>query len=414
MNISWPGYFLRLRIPVLTIPFLTISVLVMPVLIVSILIISILIIPVQLFAATPKYQSANENFNVKLQGNFQYDYNRYDDVFNADDDGNRESRWFMRRSRLALSGDFSKDWEYKVQWNLGIDSRRNSSKGGTPESVYLRYQGFDNLSITAGQHKEPFGFENATSSKAVTAIERSAPSQLFAPGKNIGVTVKKQFEHFIWAANYTDEGNNGDDQLSRAYSTRVTYAALNHDRQALHFGFAYTNRKEKENKAKVRPELRDVDSKARIRSGKFAADGFIAYGVEFAWAHQRYHSQAEYFSGEFEGANGSEDYSADGWYAQAGTFLTNDTRHYKFSKGNFSSVKPTSDWGAVEVFARYSETDLEDHTKGNSGKIATLGLNWYLNKNWRTAINVINANYKHDVKGESNGTAIAARLQFVF
>ena len=365
-------------------------------------------------AVALEYATADQSFDIRLRGRLHYDYNDYNDVFNADSNGDNDSRWFARRSRLAVQGQFLTDFEYKVQWNLGMDSRRNASKGGTFDSLYLRYKGIDNLVITVGQHKEPFGMEQLISSNNITAIERSAPIQLFAPGKTIGATVLAKLDKFTWAVNYTDEGMDGEDELARAYSTRLTFSPVHDSGDVVHLGVAYTDRKGDETRARVRPELRDMDSAARISSGNFDSDAFKAASAELALAKSRWHLQGEYFVGTYEGRDAAMDYDVDGWYVQTGYFLTADVRNYSFSKGVFSGIKPQNPYGALELFARYSEIDLEDNNQGNSGNITTVGFNWYINKYFRTGINVVHADYNNPVNGEDDGTAIAARVQFAF
>ena len=117
--------------------------------------------------------------------------------------------------------------------------------------------------------------------------------------------------------------------------------------------------------------------------------------------------------------------SFDGWYVEGSWILTGETKAYSPSAinnevGGFNMPVPSrpfslsgDSWGAFELVARYSNTDLNWHTGqaastsqltgvfGGEERVVALGLNWYLNRNVRVMIddNII------QVRG---GTGVAA------
>ncbi len=99
-----------------------------------------------------------------------------------------------------------------------------------------------------------------------------------------------------------------------------------------------------------------------------------------------------------------------GWYAEGSWILTGETKGYSPSAinnevGGFNGPVPSrpfslsgGSWGAFELVARYSNTDLNWHTNqlattsqlagvlGGEERVIALGLNWYLNRNVRVMI----------------------------
>ena len=99
-----------------------------------------------------------------------------------------------------------------------------------------------------------------------------------------------------------------------------------------------------------------------------------------------------------------------GWYVEGSWILTGETKSYSPSAinnevGGFNGPVPSrpfsmsgGSWGAFELVARYSNTDLNWHTSqlattsqlagvlGGEEQVIALGLNWYLNRNVRVMI----------------------------
>ena len=102
--------------------------------------------------------------------------------------------------------------------------------------------------------------------------------------------------------------------------------------------------------------------------------------------------------------------SFSGWYVEGSWILTGETKPYSPSAinnevGGFNMPVPSrpfsfsgDSWGAFELVARYSNTDLNWHTSqaaslsqlagvfGGEERVVALGLNWYLNRNVRVMI----------------------------
>ena len=374
-------------------------------------------------------------YSFKVGGRIQLDYNSYDGLFNADEGGSSGSDLFFRRTRLAFSGTIAKDWAYKLQYDFEAEDTKD---------IYIRYKGLKGHSLTIGKHKVPAGFELLISTKYITAIERSAPTGAFTYERLTGFSWAGSAGTLRYQLGLFDGGSSDDDDVNWLAAGRVA-VPIEGSFGLLHLGASYafldaekgiwsadaagsTYTLSATASLAERPELRDVDSSDRIRSASFAYDGVSTYGLELALAAGPFHLQAEHFDATYDNRGEpsgtvsaadqalAEEHSFDGYYVQAGWFITGDTRPYKKSSAIFDKVKPAGAYGAWEVFARFSELDYSDGG-GNTGEVTTVGLNWYANSHVRAGLNYVHAEYDNPVGaggGEDDGDAIAMRVQIIF
>ena len=311
-------------------------------------------------------KTTNGDYRVKLGGRIQYDYNYAELNGKADED-----TFDIRRARLYVAGDV-KDWSYKVQYNVG------DNNGGTPEDVYIRYNGWGKAAkITIGKQKEPFGLEALISSKDISFLERSAFSEAYAPGRNKGIQFSGAQGDVTYAIGAFDEGDsNADDDF--ALTARATYAPIHTDNSVVHFGVAYSDR----------------------------ANDVSMAGLELATASGPFHVQAEYFDAEL----GNTD--LDGFYLEAGWVITGEQRPYK--GGKFKRVKPNNNSGAIELVLRYEDGDGKhsDIELGTTDATAYgVGVNWYLNNVVKLGLNYTEG---EDQLSNDEGSEFRARIQLAF
>nr|WP_297349526.1 porin [uncultured Glaciecola sp.] len=300
-------------------------------------------------------------FSAKLGGRIQWDYNYAELNGVADEDD-----FNIRRARLYLSGNVN-DWSYKVQFNVGNDN------GGTPEDLYIRYNGWGKQAIvTIGKQNEPFGLEQLESSKDISYLERSAVTEAYAPGRQEGILFSGQRDALTYAFGIFEDDSVGD---GTAMTGRVTYTPIKSVNHVLHFGVAHSNRDN------------DVD----------------ITGLEVAYAKGPYHMQSEFISAEE--SNGSR----EGLYLQAGWIITGETRPYK--NGIFKRVKPGNRSGAWELVVRYEDGDgaYSDEELGSTDATSYgVGVNYYLNQFIRIGATFTDAK---DNINDNHGKEFRARIQ---
>jgi phosphate-selective porin OprO/OprP len=167
-------------------------------------------------------------------------------------------------------------------------------------------------------------------------------------------------------------------------SGRFTYAPINEKTRVIHLGAASNYREvgdEGSIRFKQQPETH-VSGTNIVDTGKIDfADNTLKLGAELAFVEGPFSAQAEYVWTHVDRNNGAADLDYDGWYAQAGFFITGESRKYK--GGKFGGVSPKSvvgrgGYGAWQLAARYSSIDLNDHEiQGGEADSVTVGLNWF-------------------------------------
>lgn len=177
----------------------------------------------------------------------------------------------------------------------------------------------------------------------------------------------------------------------------------------------------------------DSNGYALASTGSLNANHVSQWGVETAGNWHSLYGQAGYYGFEIDRSGvayatttGTQivQPNADhfsGWYVQGTWLLTGEERLYNPGTGAFTPPQVPSplnfekgDWGALELAARYSDLDLNDHVndtanvvianaagapagthtydfyntvRGGDQRVLTLGLNWYPNTVVRFALN---------------------------
>ena len=323
-----------------------------------------------------KVKVSDNSASFQLGGRLQWDY----DATQSDANGVDTTDFDVRRARLYAKGHFG-DWAYKAQFNV---AESDGKKGGDAEDLYIRYLGFGSAAtVTIGKQKEPFGLEQLTSSKDISALERSAMSERYTPGRSGGIQLSGKGDNWTYGIGYFEaDGDGSDDFNNTAVTARGTVAPVQTNNAVVHLGAGYTTR--------------DADTQA---------NEVDTFNLELAGASGPFHAQAEYFDSE----EGQVD--VDGYYVQLGWIITGESRPYK--AGAFKRVKPASPKGAWEVVARFEDGDGKYSDVGlatTDGKQTTLGVNYYANKNVRLGMSYMDGEEANGASGDE----VRARLQYAF
>lgn len=363
-------------------------------------------------------RTSDGRYSFKVGGRIQLDYNDYDGVINKAVDSDGSDIWF-RRARLELGGHYD-DWSYLMAYNLTED--------GSIDQLNFGYGGWGDLAnLTFGQQKEDFGLEDTGSSKWTTAIERSLPANAFDTGNNVGIKLSGSNNFLTYSLGVFKQDVDGQNDLDTATTGRFVIRPMNDENGLIHLGVGYTQRDSDNgfNSIESRLGVRGGENKTatKVSAGYLGgiADEMTAMNIELAASFGPVHVMAEYFDGELSGVGATPDLEADGYYAQVGWIVTGESRSYKNEIAAFDKVKPAGPGGAWEVFARYDELDFSDNEgepmiklAGTTGNTLTVGANWYVNEVVKASLNYVKADVDEAIKGEDDGSAIVARLQFAF
>ena len=379
--------------------------------------------------------TTDKEFSFKINGRLQVDADSFDGFYTKN--GERADETYLRRARLEISGVAFTDWGYTFERNFGDDS-------SNWRELAIHYNGWEPVQISVGRIRPTFGLEWATSSKWITAIERSALSDL-APWVNSeegeGIRVRTTVGMFHGEAGaYRQDGDMLEDENganNTSFVLRGVIAPIVEKDQVLHLGASFGKRDLEEGYLeRIRPRLsvrgttEDRANGNRATFGGTVTDGSDqVWGLEAAYMIGPFSVQGEYRTRTVDAMEGFEDLEATGYNVQLAYTLTGESRSYKLDGGKFDKIKPENKrTGAWEVFYRFEDITVDktgvlpsgyvgalDSAKAGA-KTHTVGVNWYANEAVKISANylktsvddVVNAN------GDDDGDAISLRAQYVF
>ncbi|HYE33035.1 MAG TPA: porin [Methylomirabilota bacterium] len=397
-------------------------------------------------------RSADTNFVVKIRGLLQMDSRWYIN----DPDIRANDTFLLRRARPVIEGTVFRDFDFLFVPEFGGT--------GAPSilDAYINYKYSPALQLRLGKFKEPVGLEQLQSDSQAPFIERGLPS-LLTPNRDLGI----QLHGELWETLLTyqvgvfngigDNRNttNADTDDEKDVAARVFFHPFvrseNEYLKGLGVGIAgsYGNH-EGESGLPAGNGYVTSGQQSFFQYAPAAIAGVsptvTADGDAWRWTPQAYwyygpfsllgeyvvSSQWLRLSAPAPGAPIINEFEHTSWQVVAGYVLTGEDATYRGVTPRKTFNLSEGSWGAFEVVARYGELDIDDDVFASGGptqfanparwatEIASygLGLNWYLNRNIRSAVNY----YHTDFKGgnapgalpSENEDAIFTRVQLSF
>lgn len=381
-------------------------------------------------------ESKNHDFRVHIGGRTQFDVGWYHPdesvqqslpITNKFRDGVD-----FRRARFRIDGVMYETME----WAAEFDFVNSAGAGGpaTPISVVaptdLWWQ-WNEIPLVqhfrVGNVKEPIGFEHLTSSRFLNTMERSFMQDAFFGGFNNGFTPGAYFfgnsadERSTYAIGMFDVTTNvfGYNSGPMEYSWTGRLTALpyyeNDGRGLIHIGFSAKEWLLDEHTARFRtrasvrsgpspqwPVIADTalitaDTNQQLNGELVGVFGPLSFAAEYltSWLQKSQNSLGKEVGTVFY----------QGGYVEGLYFLTGEHRAYNrktavfdrvvpfenafFAKGDDDDDNTAYGWGAWQLVVRFQYLNLNDQgINGGVLKDTTLGINWFLNPNFK-----IQANY---------------------
>ncbi|MWV13950.1 porin [Pseudomonas sp. R-28-1W-6] len=393
--------------------------------------------------------TTDKQYSFKLGGRLQADFDQFDGFYTKNNDAGNEA--YFRRAQLELGGNY-KDWRYQINYDFA-DKSGSSQKF---DEATITYTGFSPINIKIGRFDPDYSLEKATSSKWVTAIERSSVLDLASwttdHEDGMGVQVNGTYGGMFYGSTSVQQQDKGDyledsdGKDVNSFFARGVIAPIVSETQVLHFGLDYATRtyggaKAYDGKIDTRLGVRGVDQGGSSNTGKVllaGADGNTAgfdddsvVGLEFAYMYGPFSVQSEYLKRDLTGADDNGDREATGYNAQLAYTLTGESRVYKLDGAKFDTIKPADkQYGAWEVFYRFDNLTVEDDDQNlgvagideTTADVHTLGVNWYANEAVKLSLNYLMtksdaetvAVQKRGEHDDDDGQAISLRAQYVF
>lgn len=355
-----------------------------------------------------------ENFVIHPVGRVQGDYRLLEDGAKQFRNGSDlDTHFRIRRARLGLEGTLWKSYDFKMEGEFG----EGANDVNNLTDAYLNIKWFPNAELRIGQFKEPFCYEELTSSRFIDFIERSMVTNALAPARDIGLMIHgkpfgKMLEYGLGIFN-----GEGQSKINQDNNDDMEYAG-----RFVVYPFMQTNSPWLKNLSLgvsgtfSGAQKRDFGFRQRTAEGfeffpRLAVDGQrTRVGGEFAWLFGPFSLKAEYMRGEeernnlspkdiFGNATDLDDVVADGFYITGSWLLTGEEKKSKMDHG-------------VELALRYEQlnVDADDRfdtgfkdERGNSIFAEdndtwgiTAGLNWFVNYHVRISANYIHYEFDKD------------------
>ncbi|MGH8437013.1 MAG: OprO/OprP family phosphate-selective porin [Pseudomonas sp.] len=397
--------------------------------------------------------TTDKSFSFKLGGRLQADYGRFDGFYTRN--GDTGDAAYFRRAYLELSGIAYSDWAYAVAYDFSENSGNSNGAAGSGnfDEASFSYTGFAPITLRAGRFDPDFGLEKATSSKWVTALERSAPNEMIdwvnTHQDGLGLQVQALISNYAYVSTSLSSKDANDDEGDsvKQFNARGVFAPMAEPGRVLHFGANFAQRDLDDVAAadvryRSRLGMRGVDTNGGNASGNlgnravFAGtnsgpnmwEDDTAWGLEAAWAMGPLSLQGEYFKRDTDSAGAQSDLEGDGFYAQVAYTLTGEARGYKM--GKFDAIKPANkQLGAWEVYYRYDSLSVDNdvavtnatstflrEADDTEAKVHNLGVNWYANE--AVKLSGMYTKAKTDKitnrAGDDDGDGFVVRAQYVF
>lgn len=342
-----------------------------------------------------------DHLSLEFGGRFHFDaVSIDDDVTTFRDDAD------IRRLRFDVTGEVLNDWRFKVDVDVG-----GTSTGF--KNVWVSYRGFDKVELKGGNFAAPFSMEDLMSSNAIPMMERSL-AQALAPGFLVGGGAQAYGDHWTVSGGYFFNPIDFDPQFNsesgESVMGRVTFAPVRSRKRLLHFGLGVERRDLDggvASRVRSRPEIGLATNSLVNTRALMGVDKFTNVNGELALMYGPFLVQGQYIR-RFNDAPALGDPEFDGGYILASWVVTGESRRYSRRSGVFGSVKPNSEFGAIEIVGRYSMLDLNDGSiTGGEEENVSIGVNWYIGKNIRLMGNYIHA------KAEPNKNLVRESLDAV-
>ena len=350
------------------------------------------------------FTSADEKYQLSLGGRLQTRLS----VIDSDNTAKTtpSSKWEVKRMKLWMTGyAYTKDLTYLLQVDFA-----NSGKAQMFEHGYLNYRLLDEVQLLAGQTKVPFGRQWLNSSGSQQFVDRSAASDAFRPGYDVGAKLHGdiakgvatyEFGVYGGAGQSATRAANGD-TTANAIAARVTFNPFgampysegdlaNSPKPLLSLGANYYGNVLKKTSATT-ASVTGLETTNITLAGAtgwlgqgastFSANEKVAvdtWGFDAAFKWHGFSSQAEYLAGEADGKTSSKMLRAEGFYAQAGYCIIPKTLEaairYSYIDPNRSAANDlrTDIQGALSYYFNMHNlklqgdvTDTHDQSKGGA------------------------------------------------
>jgi phosphate-selective porin OprO/OprP len=380
-------------------------------------------------------RSPDQKFQLKLRA-----YTQMDSRWLTNPEQSGDDSFLFRRIRLDFEGTLSQHIDFRVMPDFA-----NSTL--TLFDSYVNFKYFPKAQLQAGKFKPPLGLERLQSATALMFIERAFPT-LLVPSRDIGAMLWSELAeglvtYQLGAFNGVRDGgtqdvdtDDGKDVVARLFFH--PFRPLGNEwLDGLGVGVAGSwGRVDEQSPTSFRTTASSSNFFAyrNAVTGPPAIPAVTGDGDRMRWSPQAYWYAgplgflAEYVSSEQEMRRGTdrEDLTHSAWQVALSYALTGENASYRGLIPASPFAPGKGSWGAFEIAARYNEIDFDDDSfptfadpavSASETKGWTVGLNWYLNRWIKIAVNFDHTSFDGGAAGGADRDSeetVLTRLQLSY
>lgn len=287
----------------------------------------------------------------------------------------------LRRAQAELTWETAQSWELEIS---GDYQTRDDEAEFEWKDISVTWQRDNAVGLKIGQFLEPFGLERTTGYTRLSVTERSMATDIFAPGRSLGLSLFNQADWGTWAFGLFQEGREKDDP--RGASGRVTHGFKPGGEWQAQIGLSASHKLSRDSRLRVRNRAELYSGETVIRSPGYDFDRASTLGLEALGVYQSWTFSGEWFARQIR-LETSDRVWQQGGYLQSSYLFNGERRRYRDNR--LVRFKPQAGWGALEAVFRYSGVDLEEDGIGQKADIFLVGLNYYWKKRFQVRGNLL-------------------------
>jgi len=241
----------------------------------------------------------------------------------------------------------------------------------------------------------------------------------FVRSRDIGVQQSKAIfrQRATWAVGWFNDWLISGDSASAAgndFAARLTVLPIwsGDGTHYLHLGTSVRYVGGDDHKLRFRGTPASHVADYYVDTGTMAADHAWNTGLEILWNAGGYSLLGEYVTSSVNSAS-SDNPRFEGYYVTGSWVLTGEHRPYDRKTGYARRVLPQGHWGALELFGRFGQIDLNDRSV--SGGVVDgwwAGVNWWATRRWRLSVTYGDINLIRDGM-DGNTRTLLSRVQWI-
>jgi len=343
-------------------------------------------------------------------------------VYHTDGDLDVPNDLQLRRARLKIQGDCILIYPVSYKIEVGYIPHKLNLNEAWISSDHIAYLGY----LVFGVFQPPMGLDLQTSSRDLMFMEPASEVQALAPANEAGIQIGQPVfnQRATWALGIfgggifsTEYGNASQDYGNLI--GRLTWLAIDHiappdrpsENRLLHLGLSASIQYSASSIVRYQSRPESYLAAHVIDTGNIDARAAGAVAAEAAYVTGPLTLQGEFLDSVVR-INTDQRLNFYGFYTSASWYLTGESRPYDRVNGDFKRLVPRRNfdfgrggaWGAFEIAARFSYTDLDDgEVHGGRMGLMMGELNWYLHSHVRW---MFNAGGGHIYSGVHDGNIL--------